>query len=314
MINAPISYLVEIARAARPLHWIKNFAIFAALIFTGTLLIQSYFISVIWAFVSFSLAASSIYIFNDVRDKKSDQLHPIKKSRPIAAGKLPVNVALVASAAFAFTSLLIAANLNDLFLLTVIAYMILQVAYSLGLKNIAIFDILIIATGFILRVAAGAFVINAHLSVWFLLYVLSLSLFLASGKRRAELGSISKMGGQTRKSLTRYSKSLLDSYVTMFGNATWMSWALFTFFESPPARLDVWLFFAEISKATTVNKLLMATIPIVIFIIMKYESLIFENRSEAPEKLLLTDKALVTSIIIYLGMVIVILYGGLAVI
>lgn len=314
MINTPMFYLVEITRAARPLHWIKNFAIFAALVFTGTLLIQSYLINVIWAFISFSLAASSIYIFNDVQDKKNDQLHPIKKSRPIASGKLPINIALTASASFALVSLFIAANLNYLFLLTIITYIALQVVYSLGLKNLAIFDILIIATGFILRVAGGAFVINAHLSVWFLLCVLSVSLFLASGKRRAELGSVSGISGQTRKSLTHYSKSLLDSYVTMFGNATWMSWALFTFFESPPARLDVWLFFAEISKATTVSKLLMATIPIVIFIIMKYESLIFENRSEAPEKLLLTDKALVAAIIIYGGMVIVILYGGLAVI
>ena len=96
----------------------------------------------------------------------------------------------------------------------------------------------------------------------------------------------------------------------MFANAAWMSWALFTFFESPTPETRVWLFLAEISRTTTVSKLLMATIPIAIFGIMRYEALIFENRSETPEKLFLTDKALVGSVILWLGMVVWILYGG----
>jgi len=138
------------------------------------------------------------------------------------------------------------------------------------------------------------------------------ALFLASGKRRAELGSISSAKGITRKSLSKYTDTLLDSYVTMFANATWMSWALFTFFESPPASIPVWIFLAEISRTTTISKLLMSTIPLVIFGIMRYQALIFENRSEAPEKLLLTDKALVSSVILWTGLVIWILYGGVA--
>ena len=183
--------------------------------------------------------------------------------------------------------------------------------YSLGLKNIAIFDILVIATGVVIRVYSGAVVINAHLSVWFLLCVISVALFLASGKRRSEL---SLVGDRSRKSLSKYKPELLNSYVTMFGNAAWMSWALFTFFESPPANLEVWLFLAQISKATTINKLLMSTIPVVIFIIMRYEALIFEDRGESPEKVILTDIPLVASIFIYLLMIMVILYGGFAVI
>jgi len=151
-------------------------------------------------------------------------------------------------------------------------------------------------------------VIDAHLSVWFLLCVISVALFLASGKRRAEIGIIPERN--TRLSLSKYRKELLNSYVTMFGSAAWMSWALFTFFESPPANLPVWLFLAEISKTTTINKLLMVTTPIVIFGIMRYESLIFENRSESPEKLLLTDKSLIASIALWLGLVVAILYGG----
>ncbi|MCK4824165.1 UbiA prenyltransferase family protein, partial [bacterium] len=231
MVNLP----AEIVKVARPLHWTKNFALFAALIFSGGLLSEILFSKVALAFISFSLATSATYIFNDILDVKSDRLHPIKKGRPIAAKRLPVTYAVLAMAAFAVSSLYLAAGLNTLFLLTVLAYLIMQAAYSLGLKNIATIDILIIAAGFIIRVYAGAFVIDAHLSVWFLLCVISVALFLASGKRRAELGVIAASKASTRKSLTHYSSALLDSYVTMFGNAAWMSWALFTFFESPAA-------------------------------------------------------------------------------
>ena len=184
---------------------------------------------------------------------------------------------------------------------------------GLKLKNIYVIDILIIASGFIIRVYAGAFVIDAHLSVWFLLCVISAALFLASGKRRAELNVLGDTSGITRKSLTRYSENLLNSYVTMFGNAAWMSWSLFTFFESPRATLPVWLFLAEHSRTTTINKLLMITIPVVIFGIMRYESLIFEGKSEAPEKLLLTDKWLVASMLTWITLVVWILYGGISI-
>lgn len=300
---------VELIKVARPVHWIKNFALFAALIFTGTLVIPSYLTSVLWAFFAFNLASSATYVFNDVKDRKKDRKHPVKKKRPVASGRLPVSVALVEALSLALAALYIAANLNHLFFLAVLTYLLVQVAYSLGLKNIPILDILIIAFGFVVRVYAGAFVINAHLSVWFLLTVISTALFLASGKRRAELSRTSE---KTRKSLSKYQVGLLNSYVTMFGNASWMSWSLFAFFESPPADLDVWLFLAEISKATTISKLLMATIPLVIFIIMRYESLIFEDRTEAPEKLFLTDIPLVSAVVIYTLMVLAILYGGVA--
>jgi 4-hydroxybenzoate polyprenyltransferase len=302
----------EIVKSLRPVHWIKNLALFAALIFSGTLFVKGYFESTFLAFIVFNLAASATYIFNDIKDIKSDRLHPIKKYRPIAAGRLPITVAAILSLTLALTALLLAASLNTLFFVAVFSYLLVQLGYSLGLKNLTIIDILIIAFGFIIRVYAGAFVINAHLSVWFLLTVVSVSLFLAAGKRRSELGVASK--GITRKSLTRYKRELLNSYVTMFGNAAWMSWALFTFFESPPADFDLWLFLAEISKATTISKLLMSTIPVVIFIIMRYENLIFEERTQAPEKVLLTDKALVSAIIVYIVMVLIILYGGVAVI
>ncbi len=309
MANLP----TEIIKIARPIHWIKNLALFAALVFSGNLFFKLYFNKVFWAFVIFSLAASASYIFNDVLDAKSDRLHPIKKRRPIASGKLPVPVALVTALTLALVALYWSTTLGSLFFFLVLLYLVLQIAYSLGLKNIVIIDILVIAAGFIIRVYAGAFVIDAHLSVWFLLCVISLALFLASGKRRAELNILKFSTGVTRKSLTKYRRELLNSYVTMFGNAAWMSWALFTFFESPKASLSVWLLLAELSRTTTINKLLMITIPVAIFGIMRYESLIFEGRSEAPEKLLLTDKSLVISALLWLGLVVWILYGGLSV-
>jgi decaprenyl-phosphate phosphoribosyltransferase len=302
----------QIIIAARPIHWTKNLSVFAALMFSGLLFSETHFNTVVYAFFAFGFATSATYIFNDILDVENDRFHPIKSKRPLASGALSPAVASVSAVMSASIALYIASYLNSLFFLALFGYLILQVFYSLGLKNIPTIDILIIATGFIIRVYSGAFVIDAHLSVWFLLCVISVALFLAAGKRRSELGVVENIG-QTRKSLTKYDRELLNSYVTMFGNAAWMSWALFTFFESPTATTPLWLVLAEISRTTTVSKLLMITIPIVIFGIMRYEALIFSNRSEAPEKVLLTDRSLIVSIFLWLLAVIWIFYGGVAV-
>lgn len=307
-----LNLIKAVISVCRPVHWIKNLSIFAALIFTGGLYNKQLFNQVFEAFLIFNLATSATYVFNDIFDAKRDRLHPTKKNRPIASGALPLPLAIILELGLVVATISLARNLNDLFFFSVLVYLAVQVFYSSFLKNTAIIDILLIAAGFMIRIFAGAFVINAHLSVWFLLCVISVALFLAAGKRRAELGSISQTQGETRKSLTHYSKPLLDSYVTMFGNAAWMGWALFTFFESPQATTPVWLFLAEISKTTTVNKLMMITIPVVIFSIMRYESLIFEDRSEAPEKVLLTDTPLIISVILWGIMIIWILYGGVS--
>ena len=307
-----IFLLGQIVKAARPVHWTKNLSLFAALIFSGTLFAESYFLKVFLAFIAFSFATSATYVFNDILDVESDRLHPIKKFRPYASKELPLVLAVVAIFFFVLLALYLASLLSPLFFLAVIGYLSLQTSYSLGLKNLSTVDILIIASGFMIRVYAGAFVIDAHLSVWFLLCVISVALFLAAGKRRAELGIIFGEKNQTRVSLLSYKRELLNSYVTMFGNATWMSWALFTFFESPTTTTPVWLFLAELSKATAISKLLMATIPVVIFGIMRYQALIFENKSEAPEKVLLTDKSLILSIFIWVTLVVWIIYGGVA--
>lgn len=304
---------ISIIKVSRPAHMVKNFALFAAIIFSGLLFVPGYFATVAWAFIAFSFATAATYIFNDIMDAKQDRMHPIKKNRPIAAGKLPVPIAIVVALLYLSISMYLSSILSFMFLVTVLLYLLIQFGYSLGLKNIAVIDILIIASGFVIRVYAGAVVIDAHLSVWFLLCIISVALFLASGKRRSEFNILEATSAVTRKSLAKYQKELLNSYVTMFGNAAWMSWALFSFFESPKATLPVWLFLAELSKTTTINKLLMATIPVVIFGIMRYESLIFQGRSEAPEKLILTDKGLVASVMLWIAMVIWIFYGGVSI-
>lgn len=301
-----------IVKVLRPSHWVKNLSLFAALLFSQNLFDPFLFNKVVWAFVAFCLAASATYVFNDILDTKRDKLHPIKKARPIASGKLSIPVAILMVVFLVISSLYIARLLSYFFYVLLLVYLVLQAFYSTVLKNIAVIDIIVIATGFVIRVYSGAFVIDAHLSVWFLLCVISVALFLASGKRRAELGALGPESG-TRQSLSKYPRELLDSYVTMFGNAAWMSWALFTFFESPRVSTSLWILLAELSKAAAINKLLMVTIPFTIFGIMRYENLIFENRSEAPEKLLLTDIPLVTSVLLWVGLVIWILYGGIAI-
>lgn len=301
--------VIGIVKLLRPIHWIKNTALFAALIFSGKLLEDMLFSQVVYAVIAFNFATSATYALNDILDAKMDRIHPLKRFRPIASGVISPLEGFFIYTILTITALIMALKLNLIFFLLVGVYLVIQVFYTVWLKNVPIIDILIIATGFIIRVYAGAIVVDAHLSVWFLLCVVSVALYIASGKRRAELNVIQKTKETTRISLTKYRKELLNSYVTMFGSAAWMSWALFTFFESPKAPPHLWLFLAELSKTTTVDKLLMVTIPVAIFGIMRYQALIFRGETESPEKLFLTDKALIISIGIWTSMVYFVLYG-----
>jgi 4-hydroxybenzoate polyprenyltransferase len=311
-----ISLIVAAIKVARPIHWTKNLSVFAAIFLSGYLFDKLYLSKTLWAFIAFCFITSATYIINDIFDRKSDQLHPVKRFRPIALGSLPIPIAIFEALTLVSGAIVVTlvGNLDPIFSTIIMIYLVIQFLYSLWLKNVAILDIIIIATGFVLRVYAGAFVINAHLSVWFLLCVISVALFLASGKRRAELNVIQNTDGLTRKSLGSYHKDLLNSYVTMFGNASWMSWSLFTFFESPRTSTPFWLVLAELSNTTAIGKLLMLTIPVTIFGIMRYESLIFQGKSETPERLLLTDKALIIAVGLWVILVYWILYSGISVI
>jgi len=191
-----------------------------------------------------------------------------------------------------------------------LTYLLIQIGYTFWLKNLIIFDVLIIAGGFILRVYAGAFAINVHMNVWFLLCVISLALFLAVGKRRAELAFLQETASQHRKTLSFYSNDLLDSYLSMFANSTWLVYALFTFFAPPPIVGTAPLLAKLPLTVAGISKWLMATVPFVIYGIMRYLSIVYQGeRAESPEKVILSDWPLLATIVLWGLAVVFILYG-----
>ncbi len=240
-------------------------------------------------------------------------MHPFKKHRPIAAGRLSVYVAFAVFVLLVSAGLFLGYRLSEFFFLSLIGYLILQISYSLVLKHIAVLDVMAIATGFVMRVYAGAFVIDAHLSVWFLLCVISASLFLAVGKRRAELSILTQQyAPRHRKTFSIYIPELLDVYLAMFANSAWMSWALFTFFEPPPViSTKALLVLANLPRTVAgTNKWLMITTPVVIFGVMRYAKVVYEGgRAESPARVLLSDKPLLLSVFIWALMVVGLIYG-----
>jgi len=174
-------------KEARPRQWLKNIVLFTGLVFSGWLFIPEKFWTVVAGTVIFSLMTGSTYIFNDILDLSSDQKHPFKKKRPIASGKLPLELALFVSLVGFFVSLYLAWWLSFFLFLSCLAYLGLQILYTTWLKQQPIVDVLVIASGFMIRVYAGAMIIGAHINAWLLLCVISFALFLAIGKRRSEL-------------------------------------------------------------------------------------------------------------------------------
>lgn len=309
---ASIAY--HLLKTARPRQWLKNVSVFAALVFSGFLFYPGYFWRVVEAFFIFSLLASSIYIFNDVVDAPQDRKHPFKRKRPIASGELPVPTALFAAGSLLVFSLVLARVTSFFFFAILLAYLMLNVAYSTRLKRVAILDVLTIAAGFILRVYAGAAVVNLHMNVWFLLTVISFALFIAVGKRQSERTLLTGLNvgldGQ-RVTLSHYTQRLLDIYTSMFATATWFAYALFsyqqqfTFNEGP-----VPFFFSLIPKTFRLQKWLMITVPFVIYGVMRYLQLVYEqNKGESPERVLLSDKSLLATVVVWGILVIAILYG-----
>lgn len=311
-----------ILKSARPRQWMKNFALYASLIFSGFFFYdpiddRPYFMTVTLAFIIFSLLTSGIYIINDIIDAESDRQHPFKRKRPIASGKLPVPIAIFTSVILFVLVFLASFWLSNFFKVLMAAYFILQMLYAKYSKHIPIFDVVSIATGFLLRIYAGAVVVNLHMSVWFLLTVISASLFLAVGKRQSERTLLTGAGGSntalgtTRKTLKRYSQRLLDQYTGMFANATWLTYALFTFQDEnvhPPESLLG--LYGILPRSFQSTKLLMITVPLVIFGVMRYLQLVYEkNEGESPEKVLVSDKPLLFTGFFFIGAVMFIIYG-----
>jgi 4-hydroxybenzoate polyprenyltransferase len=302
--------LFLLVKSARPRQWIKNIALYAPLFFSGFLFYKpvdspAYFVLVTFAVVIFCLLTSSIYLINDVMDAKEDARHPYKKRRPIASGQLSKNTALIAAGLGLLTVFYLSLSLPTFFRLLLLGYLALQMIYATNIKHVTIFDVISIALGFLIRIYAGAVVVNLHTSVWFLLTVVSASLFLAVGKRQSERTLLQNREVEfARKTLKNYSQRLLDQYTGMFANATWLTYALFSFQHEldyiTPAAQRFPALYLLLPRTLQSQKLLMLTLPFVIFGVMRYLQLVYEeNQGESPERVLLKDKMLLTTVLLF---------------
>lgn len=298
-----------IFEALRPIQWIKNLSLFAAAILNGQLFNSYIFSKSIWGFVVFCLLSSSSYLINDVADAPKDRLHPVKKFRPIARGDLDPATAIFIAFLLLFVGLFISIFIGFGFFIISLVFILLQYTYSLFLKKKAVVDIIGIAFFFIIRAYAGELATGYHLPIWIMLAVIFLSLFLASGKRRSELGNT---GVKTRSALAGYGKNLLNFYTTMFAVCTLITYAMFTFFEESVTFNGSGLlhnFLLENFPKAIDRKWYMVTLLPVIFGIMRYGQVIFEmQEGERPEKVIATDIPLLLSILTWGLMMVVIIY------
>jgi 4-hydroxybenzoate polyprenyltransferase len=297
-------------KALRPRQWIKNFAVFAALIFSGNLFSNTDQIKSLEAFLLFCAFSSATYLLNDVFDIERDKLHPFKSKRPIASGVVPVAVAIIVSLTSIIVFLPFAYRLSPAFFFASVAYLLLQLSYSSYLKQIILLDVLVIAAGFVLRVYAGVWAIDAHLNVWFLLSITSFALFLAVGKRRSERTLMEAQAYKHRETLLHYPESLLDSLTSMFSTAAWLTYAFFAFLQPPIQASGAFsTFLGGFELPFGEAKYLMATVPVVIYAVMRYLYIIYEKKEgESPERVLLSDTPLLSAVVLWLIMVIGIIY------
>ncbi|MBQ6438251.1 UbiA prenyltransferase family protein [bacterium] len=316
-MSARAPLLPAIVKSLRPVQWLKNAVMFAPLIFSGLLFSTDpitqlpYFVTTLYAAFIFCILASSIYLLNDIIDIKADRAHPFKKNRPVASGALSVPLAFFLCLTGVVLVFVLSWPLGFFFKFLCMLYLIMQIGYSLYFKHIPLFDVLFIATAFVIRVYAGATVGYIHLNSWFLLTVISASLFIAVCKRQSELTLVTgQLRGVTRQTLRRYNQRLLDAYSSMFATATWLTYALFTFqyqFVRPEQNLSI--LYPNLPRILRPEKLLMATIPVAIVGVMRYLQLMYEkNEGEAPAKIFVTDKVLLPIAIVFVVMIVVIVY------
>lgn len=306
-------FLFAIFKAARPKQWLKNIALFTTILFSGQLFRFDLLFVTFLGFIAFCFLSSSAYIINDIIDVRRDRKHPFKKFRPIASGAIAVPIALALSFSFLGLGLFFANLVGPSFLYISLVFIALQYTYSLILKHISIVDILTITAAYFLRVYAGEAAIGFHISVWLALAALSLALFLAIGKRRAEKTLLTNYREvsprDTRNSLSRYSERLLDTYTSMFANSTFITYAYFTFLEKPAASGALFRNFETYTMTFSDRKWMMLTIPFVLYGIMRYMQLIYEGKGESPEQIVTSDIPLLGTIVLWVGAVVLIIYG-----
>ncbi|MDA2916820.1 decaprenyl-phosphate phosphoribosyltransferase [Nitrospinae bacterium AH_259_B05_G02_I21] len=279
----------------RPRQWIKNLLVFAALLFSQNLFNPLLVGKAVLGFFCFCAISSGVYLMNDLKDLEMDRLHPVKRLRPLAAGKLSEGVARWASITLMGVGLALSVLLAVPFGVVAAIYLGVQMAYVWWLKEVIILDIICVSTGFVLRAVAGGLVVAVHISSWLIVCTIMLGLFLALAKRRHELTILKEEATSHRPSLQEYSLQLLDQMIAVVTASTLMSYILYTLSD------------VTAKKFGTDN--LKYTIPFVLYGILRYLYLVHKRElGGQPEITLLTDKPLLISIALYVMTVGIILY------
>ena len=261
----------------RPQEWTKNLLVFSGVIFSKSLTdVNSIWISVL-GFAVFCAASSGVYLFNDLCDLKADREHPVKRNRPIASGVLDINFARVAMVALFAVAVAGALALGQGFALIIGVYLVTCIAYSLRLKDIVILDVILIASGFVLRAVSGAVLIGVAASEWLLLCTSMVALLIGFGKRRHELVLLEGTAGNHRRSLSDYSLEFLDSIMAICAGSALITYALYTRADETIARVG--------------SRGMLITIPFVVYGIFRYLFLIHKRKAGGdPVQILLRDR------------------------
>ncbi len=289
-----MSTIRAIFKTMRPRQWTKNVVVYAALIFDGKFLEFDLFLKTTAMFVLFCLVSSAVYLLNDLVDIEKDRAHPLKRNRPLASGALKPVYAIITLLLILAFALPAAWLLNATAGLILTGYFIMNVAYSFWLKNMVILDVFTIAAGFVLRVAAGAAVVQVErFSPWLYVCITLVALIIALGKRRAELVSMQGNAVNHRAILDEYNLDFLDHLISLTTGATVVTYSLYTFS----------------AQNLPENHLMMLTIPIVIYFLFRYLYLIHVKQlGGAPDELIFKDKPLFFSAAFWALAVVVILY------
>lgn len=294
------AYVPAWLRALRPAQWIKNGVVPAALFFAWRDQSQgidiqniTIFIAVGLAVACFCMVSSAIYLINDIKDREADRAHPVKCLRPIASGEFPISQAIPLAVILLLGGLLLSLQLPTLFTWVVAGYIAMQFVYTFGLKRIPYVDVFIIAIGFVFRAVAGAVAINVRISPWLLLCTFLLALFLALCKRRHEKGLFEESDTRHRQALTGYTRQLLDIQIAITAAATVVCYSIYTLAPETIHRFGT-------------NRLGL-TIPFVLFGVFRYLALVYtQDEGGRPEKVMLTDKTLIFTVLCYVGAALVI--------
>ena len=290
-----ISELKYILLSMRPKQSVKNVFVFAGLIFSHNLFDIYLLTRVTTGFCLFCLAGSSIYIFNDINDLEKDKKHPEKCKRPLAAGYLKIKIAYGASVVLGIVALLGAVLLGTTFFFILAAYVLMNIAYTIKIKQVVILDVFCLASGFVLRVIAGTSLADVKPSAWLIICTMTISIFLGLGKRRHELTLVGSNANNHREVLADYTINFLDQMISVATACTLMSYALYTIAGETVARFG--------------TKNLIFTIPFVIYGIYRYLYLIHQKQMGGnPTSALLTDVPLFLNGLLWLGTVIFVIY------